>query len=156
MEWLEEKSVSEFLHWTGTYVSTNVLVTSSLAFPNTLLLGSWASAGMVLLHLDKLLCSTVIFRIFHQKWQVRVTSLGMCPTTVKHAVVQMYSHGILVVFVVLLAKCLKRLTNSRTPYALVHTMAAHTAFDYDLVTRGSSCNWSLCHVHFQWLHCSPF
>ena len=48
----------------------------------------------------------------------------------------MYSHGILIVFVVLLAKCLKRLTNARTPYALVYMMAAHSAFDYELVTRG--------------------
>ena len=47
----------------------------------------------------------------------------------------MYSHGILVVlFVVLLAKCLQWLTNARTPYALVHIIAAHTAFDYKLVT----------------------
>ena len=32
----------------------------------------------------------------------------------------MNSHSILVVFVVLFAKCLKLLTNARTPYALVH------------------------------------
>ena len=55
----------------------------------------------------------------------------------------MYTHGILVVFIVLLAKCLKRLTDARTPHALVHMMAVHTAFDYKLVTRGSSCTWSL-------------
>ena len=58
----------------------------------------------------------------------------------------MNSHGILVVFVVLLAKCLKRLTNTRTPYALVHMTATLTAFHYELVTRGSACTWSLCHV----------
>jgi len=61
-------------------------------------------------------------------------------------VVQMYSHGILVVFVVLLAKCLKWLTNAKTPYAFVQKIAAQTAFDYKLVTWGSSCIWSLCHV----------
>jgi len=33
---VKKKSVSEFLHWKGTYASANVLVTSSLAFPNTL------------------------------------------------------------------------------------------------------------------------
>ena len=51
----------------------------------------------------------------------------------------MYSNGILVMFVVLLVKCLKWLTNARTPYALVHMMASHTAFDYELVTQGSGC-----------------
>jgi len=51
-------------------------------------------------------------------------------------------------FIVLLAKCLKRLTNARTPYALVHMMAVHTVFDYEVVTLGSGCTWSLCHVHF--------
>jgi len=61
----------------------------------------------------------------------------------------MYNHSILVMFVVLLAKCLKWLTNARTPYVLVHMTAAHTAFDYDLVTQGSGYTWSLCHVHFR-------
>ena len=37
----------------------------------------------ILLHLDKLLCSAVVFHLLHQKWQVRVISLGMCPTTAK-------------------------------------------------------------------------
>jgi len=60
----------------------------------------------------------------------------------------MYSYGILVVLIAFLAKCLKRLTNARTPYVLVHMMAVHTAFDYELVTRGSSCTWLLCHLHF--------
>ena len=46
----------------------------------------------------------------------------------------MNSHGILVVFVVLLAKRLKLLTNTRTPYALVRMMAVHTAFHNELVT----------------------
>jgi len=49
MEWLEEKSVSEILHWTGTYASTNILVTSSLDFPHTLVSrSSRTSAVMVL------------------------------------------------------------------------------------------------------------
>jgi len=61
----------------------------------------------------------------------------------------MYSDSILVVFVVLLVTCLKQLTNTRTPYALLHMMGAHTAFDYELVTRGSGCTWYLCHVHFR-------
>jgi len=70
------------------------------------------------------------------------------PHDVSNIVIQMYSHSILVMFVVLLAKCLKQLTNARTPYVLVHVVAAHTAFDYELVTRGNDCTWSLCHVHF--------
>jgi len=37
----------------------------------------------VLLHLNKMLCSAVVFRLLHQKWQVRVISLRMGPTTVK-------------------------------------------------------------------------
>ena len=47
-------------------------------------------------------------------------------------------------------RCLKLLTNARTPYVLVHMMATHTAFHYELVTQGSgcTCTWSLCHVHF--------
>jgi len=53
----------------------------------------------------------------------------------------MYSHGIHIVFVVLLAKCLKQLTNARTPYALVHMMAAHTASHYELVSWGSGCTY---------------
>jgi len=68
----------------------------------------------------------------------------------------MYSHGILVMFVVLLTKCLKRLTNTRTLYVLVHMMATYTAFDYELVTWGNCCTWSLCHVHFHGLRCSLF
>ena len=40
----------------------------------------------------------------------------------------MDSLGILVMFVVLFAKHLKLLANARTPYALVHMMAVHTAF----------------------------
>ena len=54
----------------------------------------------------------------------------------------MNSHGILVVFIVLFAKRLKLLTNTRTPYALVHIdlMAAHTAFHNEQVTRGSGCS----------------
>jgi len=54
-------------------------------------LGGRMSAGMVLLHLHKLLCSTVIPLtstvisplFLMKKWQVHVISLGMCPTTVK-------------------------------------------------------------------------
>ena len=40
-------------------------------------------AGMVLLHLHKLLCSAVIFCFLMKKWQVHVISLGMCLTTGK-------------------------------------------------------------------------
>jgi len=45
----KKKLVSEILHWTGTYASTNVLVTCSLDFPHTLVSRSGrTSAGMVL------------------------------------------------------------------------------------------------------------
>ena len=64
----------------------------------------------------------------------------------------MYSHSILDVFVVLLATCLKWLTNTRTPHVLVHMVVMHTVFYYELVAQGSSCTQSLCHVHF---HFSP-
>ena len=42
----------------------------------------------------------------------------------------------------------QQLTNARTPYALVHMMAAHTASHYELIAQGSGCTWSVCHVHF--------
>ena len=54
----------------------------------------------------------------------------------------MYSHSVLVVFVVLLAKCLKWLTNTRTPHVLVHMVVMHTVFYYELVAQGSSCTQS--------------
>ena len=57
---------------------------------------------------------------------------------------------ILVMFVVLFTKCIKLLTNTRTPYALVHMMAVHTAFYNELVSRGSGCSGSLSHVHVHW------
>ena len=124
-------------------VQTSYVVTSYLAFPTPWCLSGRTSAGMVLLHL----CSTVIFRFLMKKWHVCVISRGMCPTTVK----QLYrctATAYLSCYFVLLTKCLKLFTNTRTPYALVHMMAAHTAFDYELVTRGSGCTWSLCHFHF--------
>ena len=62
----------------------------------------------------------------------------------------MNSHVILVMFVVLFTKRLKLFTNARTPYALVHMMAMHTAFHNELVTWGSGCTWSLGHVHVHW------
>ena len=69
-----------------------------------------------------------------KKWQVHVISLRMCPTTVKQLFRCIAMAYVLVVYVVLLTKCLKRLTNTRTPCALVHMMAARTAFHYELVT----------------------
>ena len=113
------------------------------------------SAGMVLQDLHKLLCSAVVFHLLHQfisplflikKWQVQVISLRIWPTIVK----LFLSHGILVVFVVLFTKRLELLTNTRTPYALVHMMAVHTAFHNQLVTRGCGCTWSLRYVHVHW------
>jgi len=96
------------------------------------------------------LTSPVISPLFlMRKWQVRVISLRMWLTTIK-LFYQMNSHGILVVFIVLFTKHPKLLTNTRTPYALVRMMAAHTAFHNELVTRGSGCTWSLCHVHVHW------
>ena len=102
-----------------------------------------------------------------QRFRLSLTSevAGACyfPRDVSNyiqTVVQMYSHGILVVFVyshgILVVFSLSSSqnasngspTHARTPYALVHMMAAHTAFDYELVTRGSGCTWSLCHVPF--------
>ena len=102
----------------------------------------------VLLHFDKLLymCSAVIFHYVYQKWQVHVISLRMCPTTVK----ELFRCTATTYLSCSLSSSQNASngspTHARTPYALVHTMAAHTAFDYKLVTRGSGCTWSLCHV----------
>ncbi len=51
------------------------------------------------------------------------------------AVLEVYRHRILVVLIVLFTKCLQALTNLRSPYALVNMMAAHTAFQYELVSE---------------------
>ena len=114
-------------------------------------LGGRMSAGMVLLHLHNLLCSTVILLtstvistlFLMKKWQVHVISLGMCPTTVK----QLFRCIATAYLSCSLSS--QNVSNSSPtqglpPYALVHMMAVHIAFDYELVTPGSSgCTWSL-------------
>ena len=123
----------------GTYASANFLVTSSLAFPNTLVERQQAWYFGVLLHLDKLLCSAIVFRLLHRARSGRCVLFLSGYVQLQLNSCSGYSHGILVVFVVLLAKCLKWLTNKRTPCALAHAMATHAAFDYELVTWDSSC-----------------
>jgi len=81
-----------FLHWTGTYASTNFLVTSSFAFSNTLV-PQWSNVsrhGTSTPPQDAVQCcrlpltSPVISPLFMmKKWQVRVISFGMCQITVK-------------------------------------------------------------------------
>ena len=134
------------------------LVQTALAFPNTLVSGwlnvsrhSTSTPPQAALQCCRLLLtSPVISPLFLMKWQVQVISFRTGPTTVKQWFRCIYSHGILV-FVVLLTKCFKWLTNAGTPHTLVHTMAEYTAFHYELATWGSSCTWSLCLFTFVFL-----
>ena len=79
--------------------------------------------------------SPVISPLFlMKKWQVWVISLGMCPTTVEQllrctatAYLSCSSSS---------SQNVRRLTNTRTPYTLIHMMVTHTAFQYEPVTLG--------------------
>ena len=83
-----------------------------------------------------------------KRWQVHVISLEMCPTTVKQ-LLRCTATVYLLCSLSSSQNVFKWLTNTRTPCVLVHVMAAHTEFHYELVTRSSGCTLPLCHVHFR-------
>ena len=100
----------------------------------------------VLLHLDKLLCSAVVFRLLY------FTRSGRCVSFPSGCVqLQLNSCSYVQPRHTCCVRCHPRKMpqtahQRKAPYVLVHMMAAHTAFDYELVSRGSSCTWPLCHV----------
>ena len=80
---------------------------------------------------------------------MHVISFGMCPTTVK----QLFRCAATTYLSCSLSSS-QDVSNGSPAWGLhvVHMMAMHTAFHYRLLTRGSGCTWSLCHVHFCFLY----
>ena len=106
----------------------------------------------VLLHLHKLLCSTVIFRLLHQlsplfSWR----RSGRC-VLFPSGCVQLQINSCSDVHLLCSLPSSQNVSNSSPMQGLhmrLYTWWPRTVFHYELVTRGSGCTWSLCHVHFR-------